>query len=183
MTEKTTAMVVKTPGMLDWEVMQRQCVAFISSGFLPDHIWKGCDKNTAIAKALTIAQKGKELGIPPLQAFSSITVIKGKPCLSAELMLALCFQRVRGFSASFVTPPDKAATECTVIMKRQGGLPQHFKFTMDDAKNAGLLGNDVWRKYPAAMLRARVTSAACRAVAPDAIMGCYTPEELGGPVL
>lgn len=167
-----------------WIILQRQCKAFIASGFLPDHITKNCSSEQAMAKALTIAQKGKELGIPPLQAFSSITVIKGKPCLSAELMLALCYQRIANFSAAFITPPEKATQECTIVMKRGHGQPQTFRFTMEDAKNAGLLApGSAWQKYPAAMLRARVISAACRAVAPDAIMGCYTPEELGGPIL
>lgn len=164
-----------------WVVLQKQCMAFIASGFLPEHITKGVDNSVALAKALTIAVKGRELGIPPMQAFSSITVIRGKPCLSAELMLALCYQRARGFRATFTTPPDQAATECTVVMERGGGQPQTFRFTLEEAKAAGLItAGSAWQKYPAAMLRARAISAGCRAVAPDAIMGCYTPEEIGG---
>lgn len=157
-----------------WDLIQRQSKAFLESGFLPAHI-----KN--IAQAITIAWKGHELGIPPLQAFSSITVISGKPCLSAELMLALIYQRVKGAKVTFKTPPDKQSQECTVEIQRPDGEPQAFRFSIDDAKRAGLLGkpNSAWEKYPASMLRARAVSAAARAVCPDAIMGCYTSEEMG----
>jgi hypothetical protein len=167
-----------------WETLQRQCKAFIQSGFLPEHITRNCTETQAMAKAITIAIKGRELGLPTLQSFNSITVIKGKPCLSAELMLALVYSRVAGAKVTFLTAPEKAHEECEVEMQRANGNPQKFKFSMDDAKRAGLLSaGSAWSKYPQAMLRARVISAGCRAVFPDAIMGCYTPEELGGPIL
>jgi hypothetical protein len=173
-----------TPQMTEWVVLQKQCKAFIASGFLPDHIWKGCSAEMAIAKALTIAMKGKELGIPILQSFTSITVIKGKPCLSAELMLALIYQRLPGAKVTFKTPPDKQTTEAEIVMQRPHGEAQTFRFTIADAKTAGLVtAGSAWVKYPAAMLRARAISAGARAVFPDCIMGCYTPEEMGGEVL
>lgn len=168
-------------------LLQRQCKAAVYSGFLPDHIThefkKPCSPEKAVAKAVTIAIKGKELGIPLMQAFSSITVIKGKPCLSAELMMALIYQRVPKVQIDFVTPPEKAHIECEVhVVRPPSKKPNIFKFSLDDAKKAGLLKNDVWVKYPAAMLRARVISAFGRAKFPDALMGCYTPEEMGSVV-
>jgi hypothetical protein len=167
-----------------WSLLQRQCKAFIASGFLPEHITKGCTQDQALAKALTIVIKGMELGVPPMQAFSSITVIKGKPCLSAELMLALIYKRIPGAKVDFTTAPDKQNKECAVSMQRPGGGKQHFKFTLDDAKAAGLLRADSpWTKYPAAMLRARAISAGAKAVFPDCIMGCLTPEEMGADIV
>jgi hypothetical protein len=191
MTETTTGITVAKketqvpnlpPAVHEWSMMQRQCKAFVMSGYLPEHITRGARTiDEALARAVTIAQKGKELGLPPMQSFSSITVIKGKPCLAAELMLALCYQRAKGFKATFTTPPDKQNQECTVVMQRFGGDPQTFRFTIQDAQKAGLVKTGSgWDKFPASMLRARAISAGCRAVAPDATMGCYTPEELGG---
>jgi hypothetical protein len=52
-----------------------------------------------------------------------------------------------------------------------------MSFTTADAQRAGLNG-DNWRKYPAAMLRARCLSAICRAVFPDLCLGLYDPDEL-----
>jgi hypothetical protein len=173
----------------DWALLRAQCNAFLASGFLPDHVWKDCNETQALAKALTIATKGRELGIPPLQAFSSITVIKGKPCLSSELMLALVYQRVKGAKVTFRTPIEKQNEECTVEMQRPGGEPMQFRFTIQDARNAGMQFKDskgnptAWAKYPAAMLRARAISAGARAVFPDCIMGAYTPEEMGADVI
>lgn len=162
-----------SPDMAQWELIQRQCKAFIDSGFLPRHI-------TSIAQAITIAWKGRELGIPPLQAFSSISVINGKPCLSSELMLALIYQRVKGAKITFVTPPEKVNEYCDLTMQRPGGDLMTFRFTIEDAKRAGIMKpGGAWDKYPAALLRARCISAGARAVFPDAIMGCYTPEEMG----
>lgn len=180
---KQTAMTVNPRD--EWVLLQKQCKAFITSGFLPEHITKGVSAEQAMAKAITIAIKGKEIGIPPLQAFSSITVIKGKPCLSSELMLALVFQRCKGAKVTFKTPPEKQHEECTVEMQRPDGNPQLFRFTIADAKAAGLLANPggAWGKYPAAMLRARAVSAGARAVFPDCTMGCYTPEEMGGEII
>lgn len=177
MNEITTTLTTKNESE-EWNLLQRQCKAFIASGFLPDHVTKNCSMEQAIARALTIATKGKELGIPPLQAFSSISVIGGKPSLSAELMLALIYQRVPGAKITIKTPADRQNTECTVSMQRPGGESMDFRFTMEDAKRADLRGTG-WQKYPASMLRARAISAGARAVFPDAIMGCYTPEEVG----
>lgn len=154
-----------------WELTQRQCRAFLESGFLPTHI-------KSVAQAITIAYKGQELGIPPLTAFSSITVIGGKPCLSAELMLALIYSRCKGAKVTFSTPTEQQHIECTVIMKRPDGDPQSFRFSIEDAQRADIYRN-AWKKYPSALLRARAISAGARAVFPDCIMGCYTPEEMG----
>lgn len=163
----------------DFELIQRQCKAFIRSGLLPDHVWKGFSDDIALARAIVIAQKGRELGIPPLQAFASITVIGGKPAMSAELMLALIYQRCPGAKVTYRTPPEKQQAEAEFVFQRPKGDAQTFRFTLEDAQRAGITNNPTWKKYPAAMLRARCVSAGARAVFPDCIMGCYTPEELG----
>ena len=67
-------------------------------------------------------------------------------------------------------------------MQRPEGEPQSFRFSIEDAKRANLTGM-AWTKYPAAMLRARAISAGARAVFPDCIMGCYTPEEMGANII
>lgn len=154
----------------EFAVVMKQIDGLVRSGLLPSAIKSN-------VQAFAIWQMGRELGIPPMHAFRSINVIKGKPTLSAELMLALVYQRVPGAKVTFKTPPEKQNVECVVEMQRPGGDAQSFRFSIEDAKRAGLRG-DNWTKYPASMLRARVVSAGARAVFPDAIMGCYTPDEL-----
>jgi len=76
---------------------------------------------------------------------------------------------------------DHQADRCTLRGTRPGQPPHEETFTVADAKTAGLLkdgGN--WSKYARAMTLARATSALCRFLWPDILMGCgYTPEELG----
>ncbi len=156
----------------EWNLIVRQAQAFIASGLAPKHL------QTAQAVAI-VALKGKELGIPFMQAVQSISVINGKPALSAELMLALIYRRVKGVVIQYLTPETKAHEECTIEATRPGHKPVRISFTIEDARRAGLLTNPSWVKYPKALLRARCVSAMARAVFPDAIGACYVPEELG----
>lgn len=162
--------IVKTDlDMTTWEVMRCQVDVLIKSGFLP----KAVDTPE---KALAIALKGRELGLPMMQAITSIHVIDGKPTISAELMAALVYQRLSGAILRCIETSDKIAT---YEAGRPGDKILKMSFTWEEAVRAGLTGKDNWRKYPAAMLRARCCSAICRIVFPDAIMGVDTPDELG----
>lgn len=145
----------------------------VKSGFLPTSI------RTA-EQAIIIMLKGRELGIPPMQAFSSIAVVSGKPTMSAELMLSMIYKNVSGAIVDIVTTNDK---ECKIEAKRPNGKKTVFTFTMEDAKRANLTGKGPWLTYPAAMLRARCISSMARAMFPDALSGVvYTAEELGAQV-
>jgi hypothetical protein len=142
----------------------------VDSGFLPNSI-----KNAT--QAVIIMLKGRELGIPPMQAFSSIAVVNGRPAMSAELMLSLIYKNVAGAVVNFL---ETDSQKCLIEAQRPGGKLTRFKWTIEDAKRASLLGKGNWVTYPAAMLRARCTSAMARAMFPDALAGVvYTPEELG----
>lgn len=159
------------PTEAEFENLTRQAKIFITSGFLPSSI-------KTPEQAITIAIKGRELGIPPMQAFAHINIISGKPAMSAELMLALCFRGCPTAIIEFIQNDNKG---CVIDARRRGtDKPSRFSFNLDDALAAQLLGKDSWKKYPAAMLRARCISAMGRALFPDCLMGVsYTAEELG----
>lgn len=159
----------------EWEAMKSQADVLVKSGFLPDAV-------TTPEKAIAIMLKGRELDIPPMQALSQINIIKGKPTISAELMLALCYRAIPGFKAEPTEDTDKAFT---IRLTRPGMLPYLSRFTIEDATKAGLTSKDggMYSKYPKAMLRARAVSAGLRLYCPDAISGMsYTPEEMGAVV-
>ena len=161
------------PTVQEFQTMKDLGSMAVKSGFLPTSI------NTA-EKAIIIMLKGRELGIPPMQAFSSIAVVNGKPTMSAELMLSMIFKNVVGAVVDFISTDEK---ECIVEAKRPNGKKTKFRFSMEDAKRANLAGKGPWVTYPAAMLRARCISAMARAMFPDALSGVvYTPEELGAQV-
>lgn len=168
-------MTPQLPAIVDnpaaWQIMRDQGEMAVKSGLLPKAI------NTPEA-AIIVMLKGRELGLPPMQALNSIVVIQGKPTISAEGMAALIF-RDHGDNALRFT--ETSATKATVRYQRKSWKePQEFSFTMEDAKRAGVTNNPTWNKYPAAMLRARCISAVARLAFPDTIGGLYTPEELGG---
>lgn len=151
----------------EWQAIQEQAAALIRSGFMPRAI-------KTPAQAIAVMLAGRELGLPPMQSIRAIAIVDGKPTLSAETMLALAYQRVPGIVVNVETKVDGAV----VTGKRPGGAEVTVQFTIEDAKAAGLLSKQNWRQYPQAMFRARAISAWCRVVAPDAILGAYTPEEL-----
>lgn len=152
-----------------WSAMKDQASMLVKSGFLPSSI-------NSPEKAVAIMLKGRELGIPAMQAFAQISVIQGKPAAGAELMLALIYRGCPGAKVEYVSRTNEA---CEILATRPGMKPQTFKYTMDDAKAAGLAGKDNWKKFPRIMLSWRCVAEAARSVFPDCIMGMsHTPEEL-----
>lgn len=177
--ETTNLPTVLNPNKDEFETLQRICKTAVLSTLLPDAYNTG-DSNAKLAKAIVIALKGRELGIPMMQAFSQINIIKGKPTISAELMLALIFKK---FPEAPIHVTEYSNTKCTIEASRPGSDKKTiFTFTIDDAKQAGL-GGVAWQKYPRAMLRSRCISEMARTMFPDCLMGCsYTPEEIGADV-
>ncbi|HWE61229.1 MAG TPA: hypothetical protein VHB98_05920 [Chloroflexota bacterium] len=162
-----------TAGSEQWQLLREQAGVFIKSGMLPAHI-------KSPEQVIVIMLKGRELGLPPLYALSTIGVINGKPVVAAEVMASLVYRR-HGDQALRIVQSD--ARNCTIEYRRRGwSEPQTYSFSIEDAHRAGLLMGNAWQKYPAAMLRARCISAVARMAFPDAISGVYTPEELGGSV-
>jgi hypothetical protein len=166
-------LVTSIPSPQEIETLTKLGNMAVRSGFLPQSI-------KTPEQAVIIMLKGKELNIPPMQAFSSIAVVNGKPTIGAELMLTLIYKNIPGAIVDYLETSNKV---CTIEAKRPGGKPSKFSFSIEDAKQANLLGKSVWTQYPAAMLRARCISIMARAMFPDALAGVvYTPEELGAEV-
>jgi hypothetical protein len=142
----------------------------VASGLMP----RGVQRPEA---AFAIIAAGRELGLTAMQSLRSIHIIEGKPTLSADLVAALCKSR-QDVCQYFrlVETTDKVARYET---QRKGEpAPTAMSFTWEDAQRAGVTGKDNWKKYPAAMLRARCITALARAVYPDLAMGVYDPDEV-----
>jgi hypothetical protein len=161
------------PSAQMWGLMKQQSAEILRSSYLPQGI-------KSVEQVVVIILKGRELGIPPMQALSHIHVINGKPTMSAELMLALILKHHPKTKISY---PVRSSEKCEVKVTRDGSEPSVFSFSIADAQAAGLLSNPTWKKYPRAMLHARCISEMARSLFPDAISGVsYTPEELGAEV-
>jgi predicted RNA-binding Zn-ribbon protein involved in translation (DUF1610 family) len=154
----------------DWAIMREQAAVALKSGFLPVTI-------KTPEQALTIMLTGRELGVPPMIALRGINVIQQTPAIKPELMLALCVQRIQGFKYGFGKCDNTTAT----FWAQRPEMPEAYTsvFTMEDAAAAGLAQKDNWKKWPGNMLRWRAVGNALHVVAPDVLVGVYTPDELG----
>lgn len=133
------------------------------------------------ADVLVTLLSGRELGFSPLQSVRGIYVVEGKPTLAAEAMVALCKRHPD--VCEWFRLVESTPQRCTYETKRHGEPePTRMTFTIEDAARAGVSGKNVWKNYPAAMLRARCASGLARAVYPDLLFGVYDPEELNAPV-
>jgi len=139
-----------------------------SSTFVPDNYKR---KPGDIVAAM---QFGHEVGLGPMQSLKNIAVINGNPCIWGDAMLAL----VQSHPAfEYIKEEDDGET-ATCIIKRKGD-PEHIvKFSMEDAKNAGLLARKgTWQTYPKRMRQMRARGFALRDKFADALNGLITREE------
>lgn len=152
---------------IPWEQLREQAAVLAKSAFVP------ADYRDKPDDVLAAGLYGQEIGLGLSTALSYIHVIKGKPTLSAEGMVALV--RSRGHSIAGAVGP----TVADVGGKRSDtGDQMTVQWTLDMARRAGLTGNDNWKKFPESMLWARAVSQLCRMLFPDVLLGLsYTPEE------
>jgi hypothetical protein len=146
----------------------RKAEMMAASSILP----KEYQKNPA--NLLVAMEAAEALGVTLFQAIQMVTVINGRMTMSAEGMRALVLSQGHLFRVE-----EETNTSCRVAVARRERPDevQRFTFTAEDAARAGLTGGN-YGKYPAAMLLARATTKACRALFPDVIAGIsYAPEE------
>ena len=150
----------------------------LESGALPPGI-------NSKEKFLTIAQYGRELGLDPMTAVNSITLISGRMVIASSILGALIKKRGYEYiwSANWVMDQEKETvySEITIFwyskeLKRE--MSNSFRMTWAELEQAGLTTRDTYKKYPKQMLRARTLSAAVRAICPEVLMNMYTAEEL-----
>lgn len=133
------------------------------------------------ANVLLAMELGQSLSIPPIQAINEVHVIEGKPSASANLIGGLV--RRAGHVLRIRVDRDAMTATAQIIRHDDPDYTFEVTWTMDDAKRAGSLNKDNWKKYPIAMLKARAITEVAREACPEALMGiAYTPDELGAVV-
>lgn len=138
-----------------------------SSGYFQD----ARDAAQAIVKVLA----GRELGIGPVASMTGIYIVKGRVTLSANLMAAQ-IKRSGKYSYRVRRMDD---TGCEIEFFEGGESIGVSSFGERDAKLAGLLGGDNWKKFPRNMYFSRAMSNGAKWYCPDVFSGpVYTPDEL-----
>lgn len=145
--------------------------ALVPTGFLPDHI-------KTPGQAVAIILQGRELGMEPMRALRSLTMVKGKVVENADSQLARF--KDEGGRALFKALTDTAAE---LWLRHPNGDEHVERFTMKDAEAAGLTRPSrngepsMYTKFPKAMLRSRVITAGLKSLGWSGAVGNYDPDE------
>lgn len=125
---------------------------------------------------LVAIQWGMELGLAPMQALQSIAVINGRPSLWGDAVIALC--KSHPICEWIREIFDEDGTAICTTQRRGDPEPVERKFSVEDAKKAGLIGKPgPWTQYPRRMLQMRARSWCLRDAYGDLLRGMAVAEE------
>lgn len=123
---------------------------------------------------MVAVQWGAEIGLAPLQALQNLAVINGKPSVYGDAAMAL----VQNSPVCEDIEEYLDGETAVCVARRTGRKPVTAKFSVDDAKRAGLWGKQgPWTQYPKRMLQMRARGFALRDAFPDVLKGLITIEE------
>jgi len=128
---------------------------------------------------LVCVQWGFEMGLAPMQALQNIAVINGKPSVYGDAMMALVqASAVCEDVEEFFEGEDTPNPVAVCVAKRKNRKPVIAKFSLEDAKRAGLWGKQgPWSAYPKRMMQMRARGFALRDAFPDVLKGLISAEE------
>jgi hypothetical protein len=171
-------------GSAQWEQLTAQCEMLVQGNALHRTI------NTP-AKAVMIALKAIEMGIPLTAAWTGMRFIDGEVCILGKLALRLIQQRIvsqGGQCSPIPVPPGEDWERAGWTMARPGETPREYWFTMEDARRAQLLtyrdknGQEhetlSYKRYGNRMLRWRALATGAAYEFADVLQGCMIAEEM-----
>jgi hypothetical protein len=125
-------------------------------------------------------QLGSEVGLRPMQALQNIAVINGRPAVWGDALPGLCKASpvYHDIIETWEHEQDLDLLTAVCIAKRHGSTPVTARFSVMDAKRAGLWTKaGPWQTYPRRMLQMRARSFALRDASPDVLKGLISVEE------
>lgn len=128
---------------------------------------------------MVAVQWGMEIGLAPLQALQNISVINGRPSVYGDAAMALVQASPVCEGVEETIEGEGTSNPVAVcIASRKGRKPVTARFSVEDAKRAGLWGKSgPWSAYPKRMLQMRARGFALRDAFPDVLKGLITAEE------
>ncbi len=127
---------------------------------------------------LLVAMAGREFGLGGMSSLRAFHIVEGKPTPSAQFLMSRCLEHPD--CEYFMVLPGDAKTARVEVKRRSWPKAQTWTYTIEQAREAGLLGKNNWKKHPAEMLVNRCIAIASRFTFPDAgLAGMYTADELG----
>jgi len=149
--------------------LERVARAMAASGFFAD--------TRQAAQAVVKIMAGYELGFGPFASMTGVYILPGGRVAIGANLMAAAIKRSGKYDYRIRRLDDQA---CEIEILQEGQVIGVSQFDVDNARAAGLLDKDNWRKYPRNMLFARAISNAVRWYAPDVFGGAsvYSPDEL-----
>lgn len=143
----------------------------LAQSILPEQ-YRGNPANVMIAVGL-----GQSMGLSPAESLYRISVIKGKPSASAELIASNV--RKAGHKLRVRVTENPPSATCTIIRADDPDEPTVITRDMEWASRMGLAGEHNYKKQPSTMLSWRAITACARLACPEALYGvAYTPDEI-----
>lgn len=125
-----------------------------------------------VEQAITLCLLADADGFHPVAGARDYHIIQGRPALKVDAMLTR-FQ-IAGGRVEWTEYTDRRVA---ARFSHPAGGSVDVDWTLERAAAAGLK-SDAWKKYPRALLRARVCSEGIRTIYPGILQGLYTPEEV-----
>lgn len=167
--EHVTVEPATMPSPREWDAMRAMATEVCKTEFVPS------DFRNRPEACLAAILTGRELGIGPMQALKEVSIIDGRPALSAQLMLAL----LRKGGVMILESQSTNDRAWIKAQRTDTGEVCEVEWTMEQAVTAGLAGKANFRKYPADMLWARAVGRLGRRIGSDLLAGmAYTAEEV-----
>jgi hypothetical protein len=157
----------------EFEVLKQRASVYYHSGML-----NACYKKAE--QVLFAIELGATVGLSPVAALLNISIINGKPGLSADAQLAIA--RNSGELVTFEERIEGEGKEmvaiCTLTRKNYSQVSREF--SVADAIKAGLWDRvGPWKSYPTRMLQMRARTFCLRDQFGDYLLGlCHSTEEL-----
>lgn len=125
---------------------------------------------------------GSQIGLNPLLAVQNIAVVNGKPSVYGDALTAIAqgHHETKVYEDGY---KEDGTAFCHIVRESAKGTRDIYReFSVEDAKTAGLWGQNTWKKYPQRMLLWRARGWAIRDAFADVLMGLWSTEEaLDGP--
>jgi hypothetical protein len=160
--------------------LYRIAVMYLEGGAFKPEFFAGCESNRSrLARVMFTLEKGMAIGLAPTECIDAMAFIRGKITIYGDALVACVKRHPECTGISTVWGGDGDEFGATVTVGRRNQADVVVKFTIADAKRAGLWGQrGPWSSYPQRMLQQRARGFAMRDQFPDALMGAITAEEV-----
>lgn len=144
--------------------------SFATSAFCPAQY-----KNKPADVYLAMAY-GAQIGLNPLLAVQNIAVVNGRPSVYGDALTAIVMANPETEKYEDGYKDGGKTAYCKIT---RNGITIMREFTEAMAKEAGLWGQNTWKKHPQRMLMWRAKGWAIRDLYADVLMGMWSVEEAG----